>query len=471
MRELQPELAPVRDSARRAQKVLETATADRASQNFWPRTLCGSEPRVETLTAGAPLGILRLNATRGGYGSFYNGDTLKPLSDVVLYNPHQRGITPAYHADDPCLQHPELAFGVCGTNFFALCDDNRYKFCIMFSANRWSTLLTVLVSVITSAVTTWVLAQYSVIPRVMNVTAPTKHPATDPENAHYARDDSGVELNRDRVMQQLEAAAWCPDDPTKPSSIVGVTDEQVQAQDTAASLEFCRQALQIINSSKVDAHNWFGLGRIALLHGDVKMAEKCLTNAASMNSGIAYYYMADERLTPKAEDQWNTLKTAERLGYTPAREARVKLEQKIVSIIEEYTADPFDPDLPKEKKVWGISDARLMALDTAFVDSMITNYGFLVVQDNASSRLAYGLGRAAYLHQMYDTALKYLSHAAEKHSAPANAMLAYPELTFPLEKQIAHLQIAVQGNYRPAVRRLKDALYMRDAISKAAPRQ
>jgi hypothetical protein len=156
------------------------------------------------------------------------------------------------------------------------------------------------------------------------------------------------------------------------------------------------------------------LGRVALLQDFPDVAKKYLMDAASKGSGAAWGYLGDRVICANAQEQWLNYVKAIELGFTPARKWKEGLELDAIAAIERYTADYQDPQLPTG--VLGISNARLMALRSADIDSIIQDYGFFAEQPEAKAYLAYGLGRAAYFHepQKLNTARHFLEIAARK---------------------------------------------------------
>lgn len=267
--------------------------------------------------------------------------------------------------------------------------------------------------------------------------------------------------------QQIEADLRSfvphPDDHQNPASKNACSDDEIAEMNGDAARDFIERANSILTSREDPAPDLcFALGRVALLHHSLEIARRYLTKAATNSYGAAYGYLGDPELAHSPYEQWTNYTSAEKLGFTPAREWKAVLEEKAISAIERYTADPQDPALPEG--VIGISNSRIMALDTSTIVTLLEDFGFYAKAKGAPPHLAYGLGRAAFLHQMLDSAKEYLTLAAQNGSVAASAYLAFPEITTDLDRRIVLLKKAADGKYIPAQRMLKDALELKERI-------
>lgn len=83
-----------------------------------------------------------------------------------------------------------------------------------------------------------------------------------------------------------------PDDPQKPASVRGVSDEELSATSTDDVKELIQVALPYAEAHASQPRYLFGLGRAAYLHGDDDFAKELLTKASDHGSTIAKTYLA-----------------------------------------------------------------------------------------------------------------------------------------------------------------------------------
>lgn len=311
-------------------------------------------------------------------------------------------------------------------------------------------LLTLVLSASVSALVAWRVSEYH------HATNGKSEFAASADSAESGTEAAASPPTDDEIKENLAAFALIPDTLPEAERKDAVTDEEIAETTPVSAVRFINRADAVLaNMQAVPPELSFGLGRFALLHQDLEIAHHYLKISADGGFGAAYGYLGDPALSRSPSEQWENYDKAESLGFKPARLWRTRLEEKMVSIIERLTCDPQDPSFPQEHL--GISNTRLIALNTSEIESVIRDYGFYATK-GAPPYIIFGLGRAAFLHEMRDTAKEYLNLAELKGSAAAAAYLAYPEINSDLNKRIAFLEKAAKGDYLPAKRMLLDAL-------------
>lgn len=269
----------------------------------------------------------------------------------------------------------------------------------------------------------------------------------------------------EHILAELTRAAWCSDDPQRPSQYDGLTDDELAQTKSDSAQSFCEDAFRYLTSGNGEAIHWFGLGRLFNAFGKTSEAKECLEKAATLTPpfAAAYVYLARNDYSPNDQTRWNYLETAMRLGYTPAGTLLKGLANTLTQEIDDAFADSADADKPQE--VRGVSDAAIRLMDPAEVKTLIKNYDFVVRKPGFPARLAYELGRAAFLKKDAATAAVYLDLAARNGSGAACAHLAGPPYTMDEDRQIALLRKAVSLQYEPAKLGLELLLDNRKALS------
>lgn len=329
---------------------------------------------------------------------------------------------------------------------------------------RSQLILTALVSVAVAVAATWWFMRFgggaaTTDPRTLFATEKTEMlPAEEPENLD------------EEVLRMLTDVGWHPDEVGRPSSVNVVTDDEIAADEFGDFEVLLEEGITLLDDPAVgEPRHRFALGRIAFMLGSPDRAKEFFNKAIEKKPDLlpAKGYLVLCEPKENTQQEWDQYKEAEALGFTAARKWREELEKEITQEIDRLTADPFD--LKKPTDVVGISEERLLKFHPKEIKAMIDGYQFYALAPGVEPRLAFGLGRAAYLHGLHDKAgvKALLSHAANQGYAAAHAYLGRAELADSIDEQIEHLRKAVQGGYEPADWWLKKAERIKSGLDAA----
>lgn len=158
------------------------------------------------------------------------------------------------------------------------------------------------------------------------------------QESKLAEENVENDITSDELLDLIDEFASHPEDPQKPTSIHGVTDEEIASLTEEEITSFIGKGVYEAAIDNIDQPRFmFSLGRVAMLHGYHEEAQEWLKIAADNGSSAALNYLAHYAIDNNdIEHAVELLEESVKGGFSPSQQDLNSLNQQLAELEKEH---------------------------------------------------------------------------------------------------------------------------------------